>query len=149
MTTWAIRRFYWFYILIFGIAAQFQRLTDDLTEIFLAVCIFSDIFDTGPSNDIRTVNTVFVTFPRTHQTICCHQNTSRKIIELFLLILPRSAKVSDEMRIFFQAFIAVSRKHFSMSINIHAGSCALLQQHFQIMKIVSGNNNERACFQRC
>ena len=149
LTTWAIRRFRWFYIPIFGIAPQFQRLMNELTEIFLTAFLFPDIFDPFPSNDIGAVNTVSVAFPWTHQTVCRHQDTSRKIIELFLLILPCSAKISDQMRIFFQAFIAVSRKHFSMSINIHTGSCALLQQHFQIMKIMSGNNNKRTCFQRC
>ena len=56
---------------------------------------------TFPADHVRAVNTVFVTFPRAHQTVCRHQDTARKVVKLLLLLLPCTAKISYQMRIFF------------------------------------------------
>jgi len=133
-------------LLILGIAAQFQRLRNDFAEILLAVFLLADIFHALPADHIRAVNTVLVAFSRAHQAVGCHQNTPRQIVELLLLILPRTAEIPDQVRIFFQALVAMAGQHFPMRINIDALALRLLQKHFQVLQIMPGNHDKRTFF---
>ena len=84
------------------------------------------MFHTIPAYYIRAVNPVFVGISRAHQAVGGHENTAGKIVELFLLILPGTAEIPGEVRIFVQPRITVTGKHLSVGVDMDAGSLRLL-----------------------
>ena len=88
-------------LLILRIAAQFYCLLNDFTEILFTVFSFPNVFYPFPAHYIRAVDSAFIALSRPHKAICRHQNTSRKIIKLFLLILPRTTEIPDKVGVFF------------------------------------------------
>ncbi len=81
-----------------------------------------------------------------HQAVCSKQHRRRNVFKFFLLILPCSTEIPFEMRIFFQLRISVRRQHFTMSVNIDALTLGLLKQQFQVVQIMSRNNDKRSFF---
>ena len=57
------------------------------------------------------------------------------------LILPRAAVVADQMAVFFQAGISVSRQHFAMGVDVDPLAFGLLEDLFHHLQVVTGDEN--------
>ena len=114
------------YVLVFGIAAEFQCLLYDGAKILFTVLVFANVLHTVPADHVCAVDAVFVGVARAHQAVGGHENTAGKIVELFLLILPGTAEIPGEVRIFVQPRITVTGKHLSVGVDMDAGSFCLL-----------------------
>ncbi|GFI37989.1 hypothetical protein IMSAGC015_02178 [Lachnospiraceae bacterium] len=92
-----------------------------------------------------SVESVFVAVFRRHDAVGRHQDRTVEGFKFLLLLPPRIAVVADKVGILFECRVIVGREHLGMGINIHAGSRCLLQQHFQIPQVVTGNQNTGIC----
>lgn len=92
-----------------------------------------------------SVESVFVAVFRRHDAVGRHQDRTVEGFKFLLLLPPRIAVVTDKVGILFECRVIVGREHLGMGINIHAGSLCLLQQHFQIPQVVTGNQNTGIC----
>ena len=70
--------------------------------------------------------TVRIVFLRRHKTVGCKQHRSGNIQKFLLLVLPCRTEVSLQMGVFFQLWIAMCRKHFTVSIDIDPLALGLL-----------------------
>ena len=76
--------------LIFFVTTQLQCFFNDRREIFLLI----DMNSTRESNHFCCKYSVSITAFWRHQTVGSVKNRSRKMIKLFLLILPCSSEIS-------------------------------------------------------
>ena len=96
------------------------------------------------ADDRGGVDTVSVALTRRHDAVGGEKNGCGEIGKLLLLILPRRAEVAGEMGVFVQTRIAVSGQHFAVRIDVDALSGGLLEELMQVLKVVTGNDDERA-----
>ncbi len=125
------------------IAVQLQCLLYQRGEILPAVLIPFDMPEAVIADNRGCIHPVTVAFSRRHYAVCGEKHRRRNIFKLFLLILPCGSKISGEMIIFFQSRIPVRRKHFTMRIDIYAGTLCLIKQFLQIPHIMAGNYYKR------
>ena len=128
--------------LIFRIAAQLQRLFDDRREIAFLI----NVHHFRIRDHFRGKHTVCIARARRHQAVCGKQNRRRNAIKFLLLVLPCRAEIALQLRIFFQLRIAVRRKHLAVRIHSNAFILGLFQQTFEVVQIVSGDNDKRPFF---
>ena len=128
--------------LIFRIAAQLQRLFDDRREIAFLI----NVHHFRIRDHFRGKHTVCIARARRHQAVCGKQNRRRKVVKFLLLVLPSRAEIALQLRIFFQLRIAVRRKHLAVRIHSNALVLGLFQQTFEVVQIVSGDNDKRPFF---
>ena len=128
--------------LIFCIAAQLQRFFDDRCKI--AGFIYVHHFRIR--DHFRGKHTVCIARARRHQAVCGKQNRRRNVVKFLLLVLPCRAEIALQLRIFFQLRIAVRRKHLAVRIHGNALILGLFQQAFEVVQIVSGDNDKRTLF---
>ena len=128
--------------LIVGIAAQLQRFFDDRREI----AGFINVHHFRIRDHFRGKHTVCIARARRHQAVCGKQNRRRNVVKFLLLVLPCRAEIALQLRIFFQLRIAVRRKHLAVRINSNALILGLFQQAFEVVQIVSGDNDKRTLF---
>ena len=76
--------------LIFFVTTQFQSFFNNWREIFFLI----DMNSSWESNHFCCKYSVSITTFWRHQTVGSVKNRSRKMIKLFLLILPCSSKIS-------------------------------------------------------
>ena len=50
------------------------------------------------------------------------------------------------MGIFLQLRVAMRRQHFPMSVDVNPFSICLFQQFFQVIQVMTGNDNKRTLF---
>ena len=74
---------------------------------------------------------------RRHNAVGGKKHRGRKSGKLFLLVLPCSAEVSFQMRIFSKLRISMGRKHLSMCIDVDAFTLCLLKKQFQIPQVMT------------
>ena len=89
---------------------------------------------------------VHVAWFRRHQAVCGKKNRSWELCKFFLLVLPCSTEVSFQVTVLFQFRISMTGKHFTVGVNINAFSFCLFQKKFQVMQVVTGNDDEWAFF---
>ena len=130
--------------LVLVVAAKLQRLFDDRGEIL----IFADVGDFGVGYQRRGEHTVGIARPWGHQAVCGEQHRRGDVGKLLLLVLPRRAEVALEVWVFFKLRIAVGRQHFTVGVDVDAFTLGLLQQQFQIVEIVAGDDDERPLLHR-
>ena len=71
-----------------------------------------------------------------------HDDGSRESGELCLLVLPGGSPVSDEMRIvLLEDGISVSGEQFSVRVNVDSLSCSGLEDHFEVLEVVAGDED--------
>ena len=127
---------------VFCIPSQFQRFFDHRGEIF----VLTDVNHSRIGDDFRRKDSVCIGRFYRHQTVGRKQHRSRDMVKFFLLVLPRSAEIAFQMRILFKFRVSMGREHFPVCININPLVFRLLQQKFQIVKIMSRYDNERSFF---
>ncbi len=99
------------------------------------------MFYAGPSYKTACEDIVFIRVFGLLQAVCGHNYCARKFGKFLLLVLPCSAIMPVKVSIFFQTRVAVARKHFSMRIYINALAFGLFENFFQILEVMSRNNN--------
>ena len=87
------------------------------------------------------VDPVFVAVLWRNDAVGGHEDGTVKAFEFFFLFPPGVSIVSCKVRIFFERRIVVGRKHLRVGVNVNAGSFCLFKQHFQIVKVVAGNQD--------
>jgi len=85
-----------------------------------------------------------VAFARLLDTVGGHQDGPWKRIELLHLVLPCAAVIADQVLVLLEPRISVGGKHLAVSINVDSGPLGLLEQRFEIIKIVPGDENRLA-----
>jgi len=68
----------------------------------------------------------------------------REFRHLLLLILPGGAEVTVEMAVLLQLGIAVAGQHLAMGVDVDALVPGLLQEHGQILEVVTGDQDALA-----
>ena len=86
----------------------------------------------------------FVAWLGSLDAVCGHKDGAREGVEFLCLILPCAAVIADEMAVFFQRRIAMGGQHLPVRVNIDAQSLRLFEQFFEILQVVSGNENRLA-----
>jgi len=119
-----------------GKSGQGQRLLNDRFEIGIG-----NVPDAGPADQAAGKNVVFVGIPRFLNAVGRHQNGAGKFGEFPGLILPGRAVVAVEMGIFFQRRIAVGGQHFTVRVNGDALAFGLLEQLFEVLQVMAGNQD--------
>ena len=91
-------------------------------------------------------NAVAIAAARWHETVGGVKDRRWDAVKFLLLILPCGTEISLEMWIFFKLWISVGRQHFTVGVDIHTLILCLLEQLFKVVKIVTGDNDERPFF---
>ena len=81
---------------------------------------------------------------RGNDAVGCEQDRTIERGKLLPLFPPGISIVSCKMCIFFKCRIVMCRKHFTVSIYVHATVFGLFQQFFQIMQVMSAYQNTGA-----
>ena len=81
---------------------------------------------------------------RSLNAVCGHKDGAREGVEFLCLILPCAAVIANEMAVLFQLRIAVGGQHLPVGVNIDAQSLRLFEQFFEILQVVSGNEDRLA-----
>ena len=102
-----------------------------------------DMFPTRETRRVHRKHAVFVVgfWRRRHDTVSCKHDRTIKCAELFFLFPPCVAVVSNQMLIFFQFGIIVRGQHFAVGVHVNARSFGLFQQVFDVVQVVSRNQN--------
>ena len=116
-------------------------MADDLGEIFFAVRPWCDVGAAWITGGTCGVDPVFVAVLWRNDAVGGHEDGTVKAFKFFFLFPPGVSVVACKVRIFFERRIVVGRKHLGVSVNVNAGSFCLLKKHFQIVKIVAGNQD--------
>lgn len=74
-----------------------------------------------------------------------HQDGAGECGKFFFLVLPCGSVVTGEVRVFFQFWVAVAGQHFTVGVNVYAFPFGLPEQGFQILEIVTGDEDGLAC----
>ena len=111
----------------------------------MPVGIFLDVFPTGEARRVHRKHAVLVVgfWRRRHDTVGGKHDRTIECAELFFLFPPRVAVVSNQMLILFQFGIIVSGQHFAVGVHVNARSFGLFQQVFDVVQVVSRNQNAR------
>ena len=80
---------------------------------------------------------------RRHNTVGCKHNRTVERRKLLTLLPPRVSVVANKMLVLLESRIIVCRKHFAVRIYIHSRSLGLFQQVFDVMQVVSADQNTR------
>ena len=126
------------------IAAEGERLLDDRGEVLAALRIRLDMTQPPVANDRGGVDAVSVALTRRHDAVGGEKNGCGEIGKLLLLILPRRAEVAGEMGVFVQTRIAVRGQHLAVRIDVDGLSSGLLEELMQVLKVVTGYDDERS-----
>ena len=129
-------------MLILCIAAERQRFFDDWREIL----VIADVDGVWIGDNFCGENAVAVATARWHETVGGVKDRRWDAVKFLLLILPCGTEISLEMWIFFKLWISVGWQHFAVGVDIHALILCLLKQLLEIVKIVTGDNDERPFF---
>ena len=87
--------------------------------------------------------TVLVAVFRRNDAVGGHQDGAVEAFEFFLLFPPGVPIVAGEVLVFLEERIVMSRQHFGMGVYIHASALGLIQQHFQVFQVVTGDQDAR------
>ena len=115
-----------FGLLILRITTQLQGFLNHRAKILPAIFILRNKGHAFPAHHIGAEDSVLIRIPWPHEAVGGHQNRSRQMIKFLLLVLPCPAEIAHQMRVFFQAVIAVGRKHFPMSVDGDSHALRLL-----------------------
>ena len=66
-----------------------------------------------------------------------------KVSNSSFLFPPGVAIVAGKVGVFLEERIVVGRQHFRVGVYIHAGALGLIQQHFQVLQVMAGNQDTR------
>ena len=99
------------------------------------------MFDSGIMDDARGIKAVLIGVFRRNETVRGHKDRSVEAFKLFGLLVPCAAVVGYQIGIFFQLRITVGCKHLTVGIDIHSGPLGLFQKHFQVTKIMAGDQD--------
>ena len=80
---------------------------------------------------------------RRHNTVGCKHNRTVERRKLLTLLPPRVSVVANKMLVLLESRIIVCRKHFAVRIYIHSRSLSLFQQVFDVIQVVSADQNTR------
>ena len=116
-------------------------MADDLGEIFFAVRPRCDVGAAWIAGSTCGVDPVFVTVLWRNDAVGGHEDGAVEAFELFLLFPPGVSVVACKVWTFFECRIVMGRKHLGVGVNVNAGSLGLLKKHFQVVKIVAGNQD--------
>ena len=130
--------------LVLVVAAKLHCLFNDRGKVL----ILADVRQFWVGYHRRGEHAVGVACFRRHQAVGGKQHRRGDVGKLLLLVLPRRAEVALEMGVLFQLRIAVGRQHFTVGVDVDAFTLGLLQQQFQIVEIVAGDDDERPLLHR-
>ncbi len=116
-----------------------QGFVDDGAEIEAV-----DVGHIGPCSAAPGKKTVFVRFGWFLDAVGVEDDGAGELGQFLGLILPGTAEVTGQMRVFFQTRIAVGWEHLAMGVDVDALAFALLEQLFQHLQVVAGNQNTLA-----
>lgn len=116
-------------------------VADDLGEIFFAVRPRCDVGAAWIAGGTCSVDPVFVAVLWRNDAVGGHEDGAVEAFELFLLFPPGISVVACKVWIFFKCRIVMGRKHLGVGVNVNAGSLCLFKEHFQVMKVVAGNQD--------
>ena len=116
-------------------------LFNDGREVLDFAVLSSDVLASGITCSTGSPKSVLIAVLWRNDTVCGHQDWSVKWLELFLLLPPSISVVSCEVLILLKEWIVVGRKHLGVGVNIYTGAFCLVKEHFQILKVMSGNQN--------
>ncbi|OQA03748.1 MAG: hypothetical protein BWY69_00266 [Planctomycetes bacterium ADurb.Bin401] len=94
-----------FFLGVGGKARSCQSRLDNRRKIF----ILSNVPHIRPGDQACGKDSVFITFFRALDAVGCHQNRARENIKFFVLVLPGSAEVANQVLEFFQSRIGQAR----------------------------------------
>ena len=126
------------------IAAEGKRLLDDGGEVLAALRVLLNMSQPPVADDRGGIDAVSVALTRRHDAVGGEKDGCGEIGKLLLLILPRRAEVASEMGVFVQTRIAVRGQHLAVCIDVDALSGGLLEELMQVLKVVTGNDDERS-----
>ena len=86
-----------------------------------------NMFDSRPLDQAPGEESVGITLCRLLNAVGVEDDRTREFGELFVLVLPRAAKVGDQMRVFLQTWITVRRQHLAMGIDIDSSAFGLFE----------------------
>ncbi len=96
----------------------------------------ADVLDPIEGRDAGRVQPVLVAIWRDENAVGGDQDRPPELVELLLLFLPGRAVVADEVLVLLQLRIAIGRKHLTVGVDVDAGTLGLLQQLFQVEKVM-------------
>ncbi len=121
------------------------RLLDDCREVFGApVLSVRDVRHAGIGNPARGVDAVLVAVANRHDAVGGEQDGAVEGIELFLLLPPGVAVVAHQVIVLLERGIVVRRQHLTVGVDVDTGILALLEQLFQVLEVVSGDQDAGA-----
>ena len=119
------------------------RLGDDAGEIFDFTVFTFDMLASRVTCGAGCPESVLIAVLRRYDAVCGHEDRTVEGFELFLLLPPCISIVSGEVLVLLKERIVVRREHLGVGIDIHTASFSLVEKHFQIFQVVSGNQNSR------
>ena len=118
-------------------------LGNNFREILgLAICAVN-MSAAGESCRSGRPEAVLIALCGRHHTVGRHQNRTIELLKLLFLFPPCISVISCEMRIFLKCRIIMCRKHLGVCIDIYTSPFRLFQKHFQIAKVMTGDQNTR------
>ena len=123
-------------------AAQLDRMGDHGGEVLLAACIRADVRDARPADFRRGIKVADVGGLGRHDAVRCVEHNAGQAVELLLLVLPSGAEIAFQLRVFLEFGISVRGQHLAMRIHVDSFSFGLLQQHLEVVQVVSGNDDK-------
>jgi len=90
------------------------------------------------------IETVLVGIGRALDTVGIKDNGAGEMGEFLGLILPGPAKVAGQVRVFFEAGIAMGRKHLTVGVDVDPFAFGLLEEFLQHLEVVAGDQNSFA-----
>ncbi len=130
--------------LVFLVAAQFQSFPDDGGEVL----VFAYVDESRIGYKLCCKNAVAIAILGWHETVCGEKDCAGHIGKFLLLVLPGGAEVALEVRVRLQLRIRVGGQHLAMGVNVDALVFCLLQELLKVIKVVAGDDNERAFLDR-
>ena len=114
-------------------------LGNDLGEIMSSLRVRFNMSCSGHIDHSQSIDTIHVGRILTwgHYAVGCKDEATVERLELINLLPPRIPIVTGEMRIFSEERIILTRQHLRMGIDIHSGSCRLLQKFLQVVKVMA------------
>jgi len=98
----------------------------------LSIFSIRHMFDIGIACHASGEDTILVTVFHRSDAVGGHQDRTIKGLEFTVLSPPGIAVITDKMCVLFKSRVVVGRQHFTVGIDIHAGTISLFQQLFHI-----------------